>query len=95
MHPLTLAAACMALSSACLLYALNYDTRFVEARVQSSERNADRLRADIAILRAERAHLARPERIEPLARALGLAPTASSQVTDERIARHADASASN
>jgi hypothetical protein len=33
----------------------------------------------VAILAAERAHLARPERLEPLARLIGLAPIAGSQ----------------
>lgn len=62
------------LASAFLLYGLNYDTRRLEARVQAQERDVEAARADIAILKAERAHLARPERIEALARAQGLAP---------------------
>lgn len=80
MHTLTLAACFLALSSACLLYGLSYDTRFAELRVQSAERSAERLRGDISILRAERAHLARPDRIEPLARAQGLRPTMRDQI---------------
>jgi cell division protein FtsL len=91
MHTLTLVAACLALSSACLLYGLSYDTRFIEARVQSSERTADRMRSDIAIQRAERAHLSRPERIEPLARAHGLRPTDPSQIVRSAPGRLADA----
>ena len=75
MPTLTLAAFFMALSSAFLLYGLTYDTRLIEQRVQAAERAADRARSEIAVLRAERAHLARPERIEPLARAQGLRPT--------------------
>jgi cell division protein FtsL len=90
MHTLTLAAAFLALSSAVLLYGLNYDTRLIEQRVQAAERAADRARSDIAVLRAERAHLARPERIEPLARAQGLQPALASQfqkrATPARIA---------
>lgn len=86
MHTLTLASIFLALSSAFMLYGLTYDTRLVEQRVQLAERSADRARSDIAILRAERAHLARPERIEPLARALGLRPTQSDQIIDMRIA---------
>jgi cell division protein FtsL len=80
MHTLTLAALCLTLSSACLMYGLSYDTRFVEVRVQTGERTAERLRSDIALLRAERAHLSRPERIEPLARANGLRPTEPRQL---------------
>ncbi len=74
MRTLSLAAVLMAMSSAFLLYGLNYDTRMVEARLHTREREADKARADIAVLKAERAHLARPERIEPLARDLGLEP---------------------
>jgi cell division protein FtsL len=80
MPMLTLVSACLALASAFLLYGLNYDTRLMEQRVHAAERTAERTRSDISVLRAERAHLARPERIEPLARAQGLAPTQLSQM---------------
>ena len=86
MNMLTLASACLMLASAFMLYGLSYDTRFAEARVQSAERTAERLRGDIAILRAERAYLSRPERIEPLARAQGLRPTLPQQIEDARLA---------
>jgi hypothetical protein len=33
----------------------------------------------VTVLTAERAHLARPERLEPLARLIGLAPITSGQ----------------
>jgi hypothetical protein len=33
----------------------------------------------VSVLTAERAHLARPERLEPLARKLGMAPVSGSQ----------------
>lgn len=77
MRILNIAAVFLALASAFLLYGLNYDTRMVEARLHAREREAERARADIAVLRAERAHLARPDRIEPLARSLGLEPLAA------------------
>jgi cell division protein FtsL len=64
----------IALLSAFALYVLKYDTRRMEVRVQTLERSVDRAQEEIALLEARRAHLARPERIEPLARALGLAP---------------------
>lgn len=64
----------LALASAFALYVMKYDTRRMEARVQGLERTVDGLEGEIARLRSERAHLARPERIEPMARALGLAP---------------------
>jgi cell division protein FtsL len=72
----------LALASAFLLYGLNYDTRQLEARVQDEERAVAKARSDIAVLKAERAHLTRPDRIEPLARAQGLAAA-----TDKQFAR--------
>ena len=74
MQMLTLIAAVLALASAFFLYGINYETRQLEARVNAQERVADEARSDIAILKAERAHLGRPDRIEPLARAQGLDP---------------------
>ena len=86
MRILTTSAAFLALSSAFLLYGLNYDTRRLEARVQAQERLAEKARSDIAVLKADRAHLARPERIEPLARGLGLQPPAENQLArDEPV----------
>ena len=80
MRMLTISAAFMAIASAFMLYGLNYDTRQTAARVQALEREADTARGDIAVLKAERAHLARPERIEALARAQGLAPANKKQL---------------
>lgn len=80
MRMLTVSAAFMALASAFMLYGLNYDTRLTAAHVQSLERQAEKARGDISVLKAERAHLARPDRIEPLARAQGLAPATESQL---------------
>jgi hypothetical protein len=51
----------------------------MEARVQGLERSLYRLEGEIARLKGEHAHLARPERIEPMARALGLAPIGPGQ----------------
>src|SRR5512145_679365 len=68
-----------AVGSAFALYVLKYDTRRMEARVQALERTVEKLSGEIAALHAEHAHLARPERIEPLARALGLAPIGHGQ----------------
>lgn len=67
------------LSATTLLYAISYDARRLEAQVQAEEHQRERLLVDIAVLSAERAHLARPERLEPLARELGLAPIGSGQ----------------
>lgn len=62
------------LVSVLTLYALKYDTRQLEARVQAQERALEKAENDVTVLEAERAHLARPERLEPLARALGMTP---------------------
>lgn len=72
LRALTFVAAVTALLCAVALYAVNYDTRKLEAHVQSQERLAERLENDIVVLKAERAFLARPERIEREARKLGL-----------------------
>lgn len=67
------------LASAFALYAIKYDTRRLEAVVQAQERALEKAENDVTILMAERAHLARPERLEPLARDLGMAPMTGGQ----------------
>lgn len=89
MHSLTLTSILLAIASAFLLYGLSYDTRLLEARVAASDRASAKARADIAVLKAERAHLTRPDRIEPLARAQGLAPIDARQLA--RAEREASA----
>ena len=69
----------LALASAFALYVLKYDTRRMEMRVRALERSLDQVQEEMAQLKARHAHLARPERIEPLARALGLAPIETRQ----------------
>lgn len=64
----------LTLVSTFALYALKYDTRQLETKVQTLERTLEKTESDVTVLKAERAHLARPERLEPLARDLGLAP---------------------
>jgi cell division protein FtsL len=80
MRILILGAFVVTLASAFLLYGLSYDTRLLEQRLRAQERAIDKARSDIAVLKAERAHLGRPERIEPLARALGLRPATDGQL---------------
>lgn len=70
----------LALASTFLLYSLNYNTRLLETKVAKQERRAEKLRSELAVLRAERAHLARPDRIEGLARAQGLRPLQNKQI---------------
>lgn len=61
------------------LYVIKDGTRRLEARVQAQERALERAENDVSVLTAERAHLARPERLEPLARKLGMAPVSAGQ----------------
>lgn len=75
---LTLAVA-MTLLSAFTLYAVNYDTRDLAAKVRDREKAIKAARRDIAILKTDRAHLARPDRIARHARELGLAPAKRGQ----------------
>ncbi len=73
------AAGIMVLVAAGTLYAVKHDTQRIERVVQARERAAEKAESDIAILRAERAYLGRPERIEPLARKQGLEPIREQQ----------------
>lgn len=93
MRLLLLSSIFLALSSAFLLYALNNETRQLESVVQAKERAVAAARSDIAVLKAERAHLARPERIEPLAREQGLAPPRQAQFADAHSAQGAQGGA--
>jgi cell division protein FtsL len=77
-----------AVASAFTLYAVKYDTRRLELQVKAQEQAVARLKADIGVLKAEYAHLARPERIEPMARRLGLAPVTSRQYLRLDAGRH-------
>ena len=67
------------LASAVALYAIKHDTRRLEMRVLAQERTLERAQNDVTVLTAERAHLARPARLEVLARAIGMAPIAAEQ----------------
>lgn len=74
-----IAAAVLTVASAFTLYGIKHDTRLAEARVHARERDLERLEQDIAILAAERAWLGRPERIQKLAKEIGLAPISEAQ----------------
>jgi cell division protein FtsL len=84
MRLLNITAFFFAVASALLLYALNYDTRRLEAEVQDKEHQADQARSDIAVLKAERGTLARPDRVDGLARQLGLGPPKPEQFVGGR-----------
>lgn len=80
MRTLIFLAVGLTLASAFGLYAINYDTWLIESEVSEKQRQIEAARNDIAVLKAERAHLARPERIAPLARDLGLEPMRNGQL---------------
>jgi cell division protein FtsL len=84
MRLLNVTAFFFAIASALLHYGLNYETRRLEAEVHSKERVAERARDDIAVLKAERGTLARPDRIDALARQIGLAPPRVDQFANGR-----------
>ena len=98
MRIVILAALILTIASAFVLYSSNYDTRQLEARVFEQERAIEKARSDISVLKAERAHLGRPERIEPLARSLGLGPASEQQLAatpEEAMARALGGSAAS
>lgn len=79
----TVAALAAVMLAAFAVYAINYDTRRIDAEVQALERAVERTANEIAVLKAERAYLARPERIEPLARIMGLRPAEQRQIASD------------
>jgi cell division protein FtsL len=79
LRAITVLALGLTLIVASVHYAINYETRKLELGMQNQERLVDKLAGEIAVLRAERAYLARPERIGPAARALGLEPAKGQQ----------------
>ncbi len=72
-------AVALAIGAAFALYSVKHDTRLVEVRVQGQERRLEKIQSDIAVLQAERAWLARPERIDHMARGMGLRPISEAQ----------------
>ena len=84
-----IAAFCFAVASAFLLYSLNYETRRLEAQIQAQERESQKAKSDIAVLKAERNHLSRPERIDPLARSQGMMPPRADQLVPDNVAASA------
>lgn len=81
MNRLTITTAILAIGSAVFLYAVSYETRQLETQVSKQENRSQKLREDIAVLKAERAHLSRPARIEQEALKLGLRPVERNQIT--------------
>ena len=86
-------AVALTLVSAWVLYTESTATRRLESQVLSADRQRERLEDEIAVLKAERAYLARPSRIEQAARALGMRPALERQyVRIDEIAADVDAS---
>ncbi len=77
----TFAVGLLAIVCAAALYGVKHGTRRLESAVNTKERALEKLEADFAVLKSERAYLGRPERIEPLARVQGLAPIREQQYT--------------
>ena len=62
------------------LYAVKHDTRRLSENVRDLERLIERAKSDISILRAEKAYLTHPERLERVAKErLGFGPTMPGQ----------------
>jgi len=79
MRMLMMPAVGAALLSAFALYAVNQDTRQLAATNQATAAKIKAVKSDIAILRAERAFLMRPDRLEPYARKIGMRPIRGQQ----------------
>ncbi|MDX2259481.1 MAG: cell division protein FtsL [Hyphomicrobiaceae bacterium] len=79
MRVLMLAAVLLTIVSAYGLYATNAHTRRLEVRVQAQANRLLAVKSEIAALKAERAHLVRPDRLSQEARALGLRPASPEQ----------------
>jgi len=94
MHLLTVSAVFLTIAGAFALFGLKYETRRLESSVLAQERALERARNDIVVLEAERAHLMAPDRIEKLARALGMQPIMPHQLrSGSPTQKTADASA--
>ena len=90
----TSGAIALTLIAAGVLYTESAATRRLEQEVLGAERLRERLESDIAVLKAERAFLAQPAKIERAARAFGMRPALERHyVTIEDLVAPAEASA--
>jgi hypothetical protein len=76
---LALLAGAVTVAAATGLYVLKFETARIETRLHATERAIEKAESDIAVLKAERAYLGRPDRIDTLARRLGLGPATERQ----------------
>lgn len=68
-----------------LIYDMKFETRRLEARAQQLARAIEDEKDNVALMRAEWSHVARPERVEALAReVLGLEPVKTAQVVTQQ-----------
>ena len=81
LRSLVLLALAAAVVSAVSLYAIGHKTRQLSDRTTDMVREIRDLEREIAVLRAERAFLLRPERIEPLARKMMMRPITGEHFT--------------
>jgi hypothetical protein len=78
---IVLGAVCTLIGAACALYAIKYDTGRIAAEVSDLADKVAAREAEIAVMRAEKANLMRPARIDALVKAhLTLRPTAPKQL---------------
>ena len=69
-----------AIAAAVVLYVVSYSTRAMKGDVETAERRIEELTRELSVLRAERAYLGRPERLEIEARKLGMRPLEGRQI---------------
>ena len=68
-----------------LIYDMKFETRRLEARAQQLVRAIEDEKDNIALMRAEWSHVARPERVEALAReVLSLEPVKAAQIVNHQ-----------
>ena len=79
LNKITALAVVAMIGAAFILYSEGIETRRLEQSVQEQQQLRDRLSGAIADLKARRAELSRPGRIEPAARALGMRPSNRTQ----------------
>ena len=81
LRSLVLLAIAAAVVSAVSLYAIGHKTRQLADRTTEMAREIRDLEREIAVLRAERAFLPRPARIEAMAREIKMRPVTGEQFT--------------
>ncbi len=68
-----------------LIYDMKFETRRLEARAQSLTRAIEDEKDNVALMRAEWSHVARPDRVEKLARELlQLEPVKAAQIVEQQ-----------